>query len=285
MNATSTSVPVGDIDIACTVVGEGIPVVVVGEPWLGAGYLRGLDTWSTGFRLVYVDQRGSGATAAGDPSRVSLAGAIDDLDRLRMGLGAAQINLVGHSAGAILAALYAGRHAETTASVVLLNPGPPLDPQLRIKFEHAMAARRTADDDAARAAIEQSAKFRARDPKMLERHTLNTYLPFFRERSTIETVDLAFTAITAQNVLAGPGRMFGGIGALDPFGIFAQIRCPTLVVHSELDPIPVEWAHTLVEAIPDADFVLLEDAGHFAHIEDAEQLAGAALPWLAEHAR
>ena len=79
--------------------------------------------------------------------------------------------------------------------------------------------------------------------------------------------------------------MIGSLGALDPMRTFAGIRCPTLLVHSELDPVPVEWAHTLVDTIPGADFVLLEGAGHFAHIEDADRLARAVVPWLIDRAK
>src|SRR4051794_3444807 len=104
MNETSTSVPVGDIQIACTVVGEGTPLVVVhGAIGLGARYMRALDSWADAFQLVYYDQRGSGGTPVGDPGKVSFAGAVEDLDGLRAALGIDRVNLVGHSAGAILA--------------------------------------------------------------------------------------------------------------------------------------------------------------------------------------
>lgn len=285
MKATSRTIPVGDISVACTVVGEGTPLVVVhGAIGLGAMYMRNLDRWADEVQLVYYDQRGSGGTPLGDPERVSFAGAIDDLDGLRAALGVDCVNLVGHSAGAILAALYAGTHPESTASVVLLNTGPPLIPELMQRFGQEMASRRTPDDNAARKAIEGSPLFRARDPKTLERHQLNTFLPFFRDRSTIENVDMGFTEITAVNVQAAPGRMIGSLGDLDPMRTFADIQCPTLVVHSELDPLPVAWAHALVDTIPGADYVLLEGANHFAHIEDADQLANAVLPWLTKYA-
>jgi proline iminopeptidase len=234
--------------------------------------------------LVYYDQRGSGGTALGDPQRVSFAGAIDDLDGLRDALGIDRVNLVGHSAGALLAGLYAGTHPECTSTVVLLNPGPPLVPELMQAFGREMASRRTPEDNAARAAIEESPQFQARDPQTLERYQLNTFIPFFRNRATVETVDLGFTKITAANVQAAPERMIGSVGSLEPIRTLAGIQCPALVVHSELDPLPVEWAHVLVEAIPGADYVLLEGAGHFAHIEDANQLADAVLPWLTKHA-
>ena len=44
-----------------------------------------------------------------------------------------------------------------------------------------------------------------------------------------------------------------------------------MVVHSELDPIPIEWNQLLVDTIPDADFVLIEGGSHFPMVEDAEQ--------------
>ena len=285
MKATSTSIPVGDIQIACTVVGESTPLIVVhGAVGLGASYMRDLDHWADAFQLIYYDQRGSGGTPLGDPERVSFAGAIDDLDGLRAALGVDRVNLVGHSAGAILAAMYAGTHPESTSTVVLLNTAPPLRPELFEAFGREMASRRTPGDNAARQAIEESPLFQARDPETLERHQLNTYIPFFRDRATIPTVTLGFTEITAANVQAAPERMIGSLAALDPMRTFADIRCPTLVVHSELDPVPVEWAHTLADAIPGADYILIEGAGHFAHIEDADKLANAVVPWLTKYA-
>lgn len=284
MKVTTTSVPIGDVEVACTVVGEGRPLVVVhGAAGLGSTYMRGLDRWADAYQLVYFDQRGSGRTEAGDPRRISFPGAIDDLDELRAALGIERVDLVGHSAGAILAALYAGTHPESTSSIVLLNTAPPLIPELMKAFGQEMASRRTAEDNEARQAIEESALFRARDPKTLEHHQLNTYLPFFRDRATVERVDLGFTEITAANVRSAPERMIGSLNQLDPMRTLGDIGCPALVVHSELDPVPVEWAHALVDAIPGSDFVLLDGTSHFAHIEDAATLADAVLPWLAKH--
>jgi proline iminopeptidase len=285
MKTTSTFIPVGDIDVACTVVGEGVPLIVVhGAIGLGVTYMRGLDRWADTFQMVYYDQRGSGATQLGDPERVSFAGAIEDLDGLRAALGIDRVNLVGHSAGAILAAMYAGTRPETTSSVVLLDAGPPLVPALHEAQMRDMASRRTPGDNAARQAIEASPLFEARDAETLERHTLNTFIPFFRDRATIDTFTLGYTEITAANVQAAPGRMFGSLATLEPMRTFARIQCPTLVVHGGLDPIPVEWARTLVDTIPGADYVLLEGANHFPHVEDAGRLADVVLPWLTKHA-
>jgi pimeloyl-ACP methyl ester carboxylesterase len=91
---------------------------------------------------------------------------------------------------------------------------------------------------------------------------------------------LGFTPITAANVQQGPQRMVGSLGALDPMRRFADITCPTLVVHSELDPIPVEWSRLLAATIPRADFTIIEGGSHFSMIEDAAKLRSVVVPWL-----
>ena len=146
--------------------------------------------------------------------------------------------LLGHSAGAYLAALYAAEHPDSTAGIVLLNPGPPLIPELMQQFGVAMGARRTLADDEERRAIEESAEFAAHQRAALERHQLNTFIPFFRDRATVEQVSLGFTDITSGNAQKAPERMMGSLGSLEPMRRFASIGCPTLVVHSRAGPDP-----------------------------------------------
>lgn len=284
MRTISKNVPVGDIAIACTLVGEGTPLVALhGAVGLGSTYMRALDPWGEELQLVHYDQRGSGHTPTGDVARVSFAGGVEDLEGLRAGLGLGRVLLLGHSAGAYLAALYAAEHPATTAGVVLLNPGPPLSPALMERFGTSMASRRTPADEAARTEIEESEEFRSGRPAALERHQLNTFLPFFRDRANVARVSLGFTEISAANVRQAPQRMIGSLTALDPVRRFAGITAPALVVHSELDPIPVEWSRFLAATIPDADFALLAGSSHFPMVEDPGLLRDSVLPWVREH--
>jgi len=76
----------------------------------------------------------------------------------------------------------------------------------------------------------------------------------------------------------------GSLSALNPMQTYAGIRCSTLVVHSELDPIPVAWSRLLADTIPGADFVLIKNGSHFSMIEDSAALHTAVTPWLRRRA-
>jgi proline iminopeptidase len=285
MRINQGKVPAGDIDIAYTAVGSGKPLIVVhGGPGIGARYLRKLDAWADEYQIVCYDQRGCGATELGDPEKVGFKGNIDDLDALRTGLGIEKANLVGHSAGALLAMLYAAHRPERAASLMLLNAAPPLVKELQDRLWANMAARRTAEDDAEKQEIESSEGFQKRDPKTLERYFVNMYRPFFRDRANLAKIDMGFTHVTATNVLEAWERTFADIEDLDPIGSLAQIACPTLVVHGEHDPVPEEWSRLLADRIPGARYAFLEGCNHFAHIDDPGVLAGAVKPFLRKHA-
>jgi proline iminopeptidase len=273
--------PVDDIEIAYWRFGSGIPLVVVGGPHLGHRYMRPLDAWtSDGFELIYYDARGSGNTELGDPERVTFSGVIEDLDGLRAHLGIDKLNLVGHSLGANIAVMYAAKRPERTGTLVALNPGPPLTPDLMETFQKSMGARRSREDDEEKRSIEQSPGFASSDPGTLERYILNTMTPFFSDRAHRDACEMGFTEITAANVGAVGERMFRDLPQLDPIGSLGDIDCPTLVVHSENDPLPEEFSRLLADKIASAEYQYLSGASHFVHFEAPDTLAAVVLPFL-----
>ena len=60
----------------------------------------------------------------------------------------------------------------------------------------------------------------------------------------------------------------GTLAELDPVGSLGRIQCPALVIHGELDPIPVAFSRLLADAIPGARFDLIPGVNHFAFVED-----------------
>jgi proline iminopeptidase len=277
-----------DVELNYERVGEGPPLVLVhGGPGIGHHYLReGMDSLAeAGFELIYYDQRGSGGTPVGDPDRVTFAGGIADLDRLRAELGLEELNLVGHSFGALLALLYAAEHPDRARSLLLCNTAPPFEPALQSAWMSRMQERSRAEDGAEIKRIEESEGFKRRDPATLERYFKLRYAPFFRDRENMERATLGFNPNTSANVVEAWERTFRDLEDHDPMGSLAKVRCPTLVVHGEHDPVPAEFARLLADGIGAAEYAFLEGSSHFAYMEDPALFLEAVLPFLRRVAR
>jgi proline iminopeptidase len=257
-----------DIDVHAEVIGSGPSLVVVGGPQLGHQYMRPLDALAGEFRVVYYDARGSGRTETGDPSQLSFAGAVEDLEALRQALDLDRLSILGHSLGGHVAYLYAARHPERMASLILVDVGPPLDEELGQRFWSAMQSRRSAADEEAGSQIRASAEFQAGEPAAVERFMKNMYGPFFRDPMTPDQSNWGFTPITAANVLEYEERLMGTLDAMDPVWSLGRVGCPTLVVHGEADPIPWEFGNFIADRIPGAKLVVIPGASHFPFVED-----------------
>ena len=110
--------------LAYRVVGEGPPLLCLpGGPMQDADYLGDLGGLSGSRRLVLLDPRGTGASGTpADPASSRCDRLVDDVDRVRDHLGLERVDLLAHSAGANLAALYAERHPERVRCLVLVTP-------------------------------------------------------------------------------------------------------------------------------------------------------------------
>jgi pimeloyl-ACP methyl ester carboxylesterase len=57
--------------------------------------------------------------------------------------------------------------------------------------------------------------------------------------------------------------------------------CPLLLVYATADPmVPPEVGRALHALLPEADMVWLEQASHFAHVDNPDAFVNATLPWL-----
>ena len=211
---TTTTVPVGDIEIACTYLGDGPPLVCCtarsdwAVPTCGRS-IPGLTRsgWST-------TTSGKRPHAGGRRTPGLVGGGIEDLEGLRRAR-AQRVALLGHSAGAYLAALYAADHPDRTSALVfstrdLPSPGPddgsgrPTAPG-----GHQPTKRPPCHRGVSGIPGPQPGCPRAAPAQHL--------LPFFKDRASLDDVDLGFTDITAANVQDAPARMMGGLGSLDPW--------------------------------------------------------------------
>lgn len=71
-------------------------------------------------RLVYLDPRGCGESAKGDPKSYNLNNYIDDIEEIRKQLNFAKIIVLGTSYGGVAAQGYALRYPATLAKLILV---------------------------------------------------------------------------------------------------------------------------------------------------------------------
>ena len=89
------------------------------------------------YRTLALDHRGHGDSAWDAQRRYEHETMLADVECATAALGIERLVIVGHSLGGRIATLFAGRHAERMAGLVLVDIGPELDPRgiTRIRME------------------------------------------------------------------------------------------------------------------------------------------------------
>ena len=89
------------------------------------------------YRTLALDHRGHGDSAWDAERRYEHDALVADVEAATAALGIERLVIVGHSLGGRIATLFAGRHPERMAGLVLVDIGPELDPRgiLRIRME------------------------------------------------------------------------------------------------------------------------------------------------------
>lgn len=278
------TIPVSGTELAYLRLGEGVPLVIIpGGPRFGLAHLRpSLDALANGREVIYVDERGSGSSPAGDLDSISTAGTLSDLDAFLDGLELEQVALAGHSLAAHMVALYAATRPERVRALVLLNPAPPFAPEHREEFGKEMKSRRTPDDAEEMQQVESSPEFEAGDVAAVERYYRLLYIPFFNDREVALGTQYRLTENRTRNRDTAK-RIFADFGEHALPTKLGSITCPTLVVHGERDPVPVASSSAIADAIPQGELAVVSGANHYGFLESPETVLAVVEPFLAAH--
>ncbi|GAA4963954.1 pimeloyl-ACP methyl ester carboxylesterase [Nonomuraea thailandensis] len=250
--------------------GDGDPLICLpGGPMQDSGYLGDLGGLSEHRRLVLMDPRGTGESdEPRDPATYRCDRLVGDVEALREHLGLDRIDLLGHSAGANLAVLYATRHPHRTGRLLLIAPstravGLDPTPQARLEaarlragepwFPEAFAALRQIQGGQATAET-----WAAVDPFMFGRW---------------DEAAQAFQALCERRRNDEAAAVYGAEGAYDPEATRAALAAfgaPVLLLAGELDlNTPPGAAAEYAALFPRAEFVVQPGAGHSPWIDDA----------------
>jgi pimeloyl-ACP methyl ester carboxylesterase len=264
-------------DLAYHIVGAGVPVICLpGGPMQDSSYLGELGGLSAHRRLIMVDPRGTGQSAIPeDAASYRCDRLVDDVEALREHLGLDRLDLLAHSAGANLAALYVARHPRRVGKLALIAPstmavGIAVTGEAR--RETALLRKDEPWFGAAFAALEAIIAGNATDDSW------KAIDPFFYGR---------WDAAAQAHQAAQDGQAaaaFGAEGAYDPQATraaLAAFNAPVLLLAGEVDlntmpSVVAEFA----QLFPNAEFVVQPGAGHFPWLDDADRFVARTATFL-----
>ncbi|UCI25126.1 alpha/beta fold hydrolase [Mesorhizobium sp. B2-8-5] len=225
--------------LAFDVAGKGYPVLW--QHGLGAPLDQPVEVFpeDTGLQRVTLMCRGHGASALGDPSRLSIAQFADDALALLDHLGIEQAAVGGISLGAAIALRLAGFHAPRVAKLALARPAWVDAPSIERQHGYHVAARYLEKYGAE----EGAERFRV-SPEFIEVLAASpdnaaSLIGFFKRPRPDTTI-----ALLTRIPLDWPGVSRARIEA---------IRQPVLIIGNDQDYVhPLSYARELAGLIPGA---------------------------------
>jgi proline iminopeptidase len=282
-----------EIELAHFSAGEGRNVLVIhggpGLPFLQP--MSGLEPLTSEFQFHYYDQRGCGESTrpidrfespnmyenikALDQS-LGLGAQIADIERIRQILGDEKLILIGHSWGGFLASLYAAEFPEHVEALILISPANTLvmpQPEADSDLFASVRAKLPAD---------QQAEF---DAFMQEYMNFNTL--FQKSDADLVAMNEEFgryyvqvADISVQMPPQGrPGGwmvwgMYMSMGQRHDYRTaLEQVTAPVLVIHGADDLQSEAATRMYVDAFSNAEFAVIQNAGHFSFEEQPDQFA------------
>jgi 3-oxoadipate enol-lactonase len=246
--------------------GQGTPILWL--QGLGADHTAWspqLARFSSRFRCLAPDNRGSGHTAPGMPFTLRTM-AEDAAALLEARCGNEAAHVVGLSMGASIAMEMARLVPERLRSLTLVSASAVIEPRLR---ELVLA---------------WQAIYPRVPPGVFQRQA-NTWLFSWRffERPTA-----AASVIRYAERSAAPSEWFvaqaEAAASHDARGWLADVRLPTLVLTGEEDSmVPPRMGRALAELLPNARFVVIPHAGHSVNLEAQAEFHQELTAFLDEH--
>jgi 3-oxoadipate enol-lactonase len=214
------------------------------------------------YRVVRFDTRGHGASPV-PPGPYSTEELADDVVALADSLEIDRFAFVGLSFGGAIGQTLAVTHPDRLTALVLCCTGPV--------FGEPATWR------------ERAAQVRAEGMGFLVEPTKGRWFtPGFLESHPKESGELLDMIATMNPV--GYAACCDALAAYDITSRLGSITAPTRVIAGAQDPVsPPEVARTLVDGIPDADLVVLDDASHIANIAQPDAFDAAVLEHLEKH--
>lgn len=249
--------------------------------------MSGLEPLESDYRFHYYDQRGCGQSTRpidrfDSPNiyqnmttldqTLGLGAQIADIERIRQILGEDRLILIGHSWGGFLASLYAAEFPEHVEALVLISPattlvlptdGPDLFDGIR---ERLPADEQTEFDVFMKDYLDFNQIFKRSEADLVATSELfGEYYVAVMDTPVPQPGELGGWMVWAMYVSMGQRH--------DYRPALKSVTAPVLVIYGSEDLQTEAATREYADLFPNAEFVTIEDASHFAFEEQPEQFA------------
>jgi proline iminopeptidase len=256
-----------------------------GGPGILWDYLR-MPAVEQHLTMVYVEPTGTGESGrlASHPHGYTRERYAQALDGLIAHLGVPRVHLLGHSHGGFVTQYYALKHADRLAGIILYDSAPLTGAEHFAEaaagmegFAAAHAGAPGLPDvlDAWRSVPTVS------DDESVTSVVQRLFPAYFADYwGREEEFAAARTAVRGTYISGFDDRMDPIL--IDDRELLGSVATPTLVIVGRHDFIcGPRWAGELHAGIPGSELVVLEDSGHFGHVEEPDAFARAVVGFVA----
>ena len=242
--------------------GKGPFAMVMPVPWGLDSFIqtRGFSSLAFHLALVAFDPRGVGGS---DPVRSDEEFSRDTTARdaavVADAVGLPRSVVIGHSGGGAVALTYALRFPERVSHLILVSTAAWWSDPAPLRTDRGFPA----TEEEMRERMREEVRRSVRHPEVFAR-AMDELLP--RMRFSPERLRWVVTT---------------GAKSYDVREHLSEIRIPTLILHGADDTrIPLERAYELQRGISGSRLVILDDAGHWPHVEKRAEFVDAVKAFL-----
>ncbi len=243
--------------------GEGVPVVFThgfaGTTWM---WHQQAPVLSKKYKFIVWDMRGHGQSQSPpSASQYSVDIVVDDLYQFLRSLNVERAVVGGLSMGGYLSLRFYMSHPEMVMALVLMDTGPGYRNTERMAEWNEDVERRAK-------LLDQNIEAFADDPSTI---SLDTYTPrhLMLKQNPVGLAHMARRVMAQHDTKVIP--------------MLGDIKVPALVLVGERDMPFLKSSEYMAKAIPDAEYVVIPNAGHAPNLDNAEAFNKAVLDFLGKH--
>lgn len=257
--------------------GSGEPLLLIaGGPGVPHTYFQPFfSVLADSFRIVYFDAFGRGKSdRAASPSEYTFERDVQDIEALRGQLKLGKIRVLGHSYGGLVAQAYALQFPESVNKLILANTLYSGESWQTLTDTYNYEIANQYPQVWARIQALRAQSLRSSDIELQEAGSeIPPTLNCFFDGSNLEKMEMSFDPEVYYAITGEDGDLIvgGSIAGLDFRDQLKNLHMPTLILAGRFDRVCCpRICEQFKKYAPQAQFVMLEQSGHFPFVEEPE---------------